>query len=180
METDPARPAPPLSPLPDGLPAPLAEERLDARIVPYGILVNLITTAFLGALIAGGVWYLRRHVEGVGPWVVVAGWTAGALLLLTAFLQPILGYATWRYGMDSQLLVARYGILFREEKTIPVSRLQHVDLRRGPIERLFSLATLVVFTAGTEGATFRVPGLSFARARELRDAILASRGNDVV
>ena len=97
-----------------------------------------------------------------------------------ALLQPVLAYMTWRYSMDDQLLIARYGILFREEKTIPISRLQHVDLRRGPIERLFSLATLVVFTAGTEGATFRVPGLSVARAQEMRDRILAARGDDVI
>ena len=40
--------------------------------------------------------------------------------------------------------------------------------------------TLVVFTAGTEGATFRVPGLPIARARQMRDRILAARGDDVI
>jgi membrane protein YdbS with pleckstrin-like domain len=56
--------------------------------------------------------------------------------------------------------------------------MQHVDLTRGPIERLFGLATLVVFTAGNEGSAFRVPGLAAARARSLRDRILEARGDD--
>jgi membrane protein YdbS with pleckstrin-like domain len=71
-------------------------------------------------------------------------------------------------------------VIFHEEKAIPVSRLQHVDLTRGPIERAFGLATLVVHTAGTEAASFRLPGLTADRAGQLRDAILEARGDDTV
>lgn len=164
----------------DGSRSETQMQRLDSRLVPYWVLSNLFTTVVLIALLVGGVFYLYDKVDEYAQWLVVAAWTAGAALLLMALLQPVLAYMTWRYSMDDQLLIARYGILFREEKTIPISRLQHVDLRRGPIERLFSLATLVVFTAGTEGATFRVPGLSVARAQEMRDRILAARGDDVI
>jgi len=60
---------------------------------------------------------------------------------------------------------------------VPVRRMQHVDLSRGPIERLFGLATLVVFTAGNEGSAFRVPGLPVHVAQELRDRIVQMRGD---
>lgn len=164
----------------DGSGSETQMQRLDSRLVPYWVLSNLFTTVVLIALLVGGVFYLYDKVDEYAQWLVVAAWTAGAAMSLIALLQPVLAYMTWRYSMDDQLLIARYGILFREEKTIPISRLQHVDLRRGPIERMFSLATLVVFTAGTEGATFRVPGLSVARAQEMRDRILAARGDDVI
>jgi hypothetical protein len=101
-------------------------------------------------------------------------------LLAWTLISPPLAYARWRYSVDSELLLARYGILFIEEKAIPISRLQHVDLYRGFLERMFGLTTLIVFTAGTEGAHFRLPGLSLVRARELRDLILAARGDDVI
>ena len=58
--------------------------------------------------------------------------------------------------------------------------MQHIDLMRGPIERVFGLATLVVFTAGNEGSSFRVPGLAVGRAQELRDRILQARGDDLL
>ena len=67
--------------------------------------------------------------------------------------------------------------LFVEERAVPVRRMQHVDLSRGPIERLFGLATLVVFTAGNEGSAFRVPGLPVQKAQELRDRIVQMRGD---
>ncbi|HEU4418578.1 MAG TPA: PH domain-containing protein, partial [Planctomycetota bacterium] len=69
------------------------------------------------------------------------------------------------------------GILFVEERAVPVKRMQHIDLVRGPIERLFGLATLVVYTAGNEGSAFRVPGLKASRAQELRDLIVQARGD---
>jgi len=169
-ETPPAAPPPPDPEM----------HRLDSRLMPYWLVVNTFTTIVLVAALAAGVFYLRGRYPEQAEWFSLAGYVAAGGLIVLAVAQPILAYVTWRYGMDEQLLVARYGILFREEKTIPISRLQHVDLRRGPIERLFSLATLVVFTAGTEGATFRVPGLSVMRARQMRDWVLAARGDDVI
>ncbi|MEM7198878.1 MAG: PH domain-containing protein [Planctomycetota bacterium] len=148
--------------------------------MPYWTLVNLISAVVMGAGLVAAVWWLREKHPEHELLLTASGAGLVAFLALSAVLQPILAWYTWRYGMDDELLIARYGILFREEKTIPISRLQHVDLRRGPIERLFSLATLVVFTAGTEGAAFRVPGLTVARAREMRDRILAARGDDLV
>ncbi len=55
--------------------------------------------------------------------------------------------------------------------------MQHVDLTRGPIDRRFGPATLVVYTAGNEGSAFRVPGLRLRRAQDLRDRIVEARGD---
>lgn len=156
-------------------------ERLDARALPYWIASSLLFAAFV---VAAGYVAWRYFGEQIPPehreLVRRGALVAGASLVVLSILQPALSYACWRYAVDDRLLVARYGILFRAEKTIPISRMQHVDLTRGPIERLFGLATLVVYTAGTEEASFRVPGLSVQRARELRDHVLAARGDDVV
>ena len=145
------------------------------------MVVNLISTLVVAGLLAAGILFLRLHVSPEhAVWLVRGSAAFAGLLLLLSLVQPALAWWTWSYGMDDELLIARYGILFREEKIIPISRLQHVDLRRGPVERLFSLATLVVFTAGSEAAAFRVPGLTVERARAMRDRILAVRGDDVL
>lgn len=156
-------------------------ERLDLRVLPYWIASSLLFAAFVTAAgVVGWHYFGERVPEDSRDFVRRGALVAAGMLGVLSILQPVLGYACWRYGVDDRLLVARYGILFRAEKTIPISRMQHVDLTRGPVERLFGLATLVVYTAGTEEASFRVPGLSVQRARELRDHVLAARGDDVV
>jgi len=133
-------------------------------------------------VLTGLAWFVGRPwlAESWEHWSpqlehLLLGLCIGALCL--AFFIPPLNYARWRYGFVDDLLLMRYGILFVEERAVPVRRMQHVDLVRGPIERLFGLATLVVFTAGNEGSAFRVPGLPVGEARELRDRIVQMRGD---
>lgn len=170
---------------PDGLlsaPTPGGDvplEMLDRRVIVYWLLSGIVSYAILLGL-AFGAWMLfREQMEGKQLLVVPSLALAG-VWLTWVLVSPALAWNRWRFSVTDELLLARYGIIFHEEKAIPMSRLQHVDLTRGPIERLFGLATLVVFTAGTEGASFRLPGVSAARARELRDQILQARGDDVI
>ncbi|MDQ3040254.1 MAG: PH domain-containing protein, partial [Pseudomonadota bacterium] len=59
---------------------------------------------------------------------------------------------------------------FRETR-VPASRVQHVDLRHGPLERRFNLATLVLHTAAAQLNGITVRGLDQADAQHLRDAL---------
>jgi membrane protein YdbS with pleckstrin-like domain len=163
---------------PDG--APPRFERLDPRVVPYWLLSGTFGITFLGAIGFAVLSAFRAQIGDAWGSSLTLAIVLFAGMLLWQLIAPPLAYRRWRYSIDDDLLVARYGIVFHEEKAIPVSRLQHVDLTRGPIERLFGLATLVVHTAGTEAASFRLPGLRAAVATELRDRILEARGDDVV
>jgi len=155
-----------------------APERLAPRVVPYWIIGDGLTSIVLASLawFLGRPW-LRDNWQHWSPGFDYALMGVCAFLLLMAIAVPPLSYARWRYGFLDDLLVMRYGILFVEERAVPVRRMQHVDLSRGPIERLFGLATLVVFTAGNEGSAFRVPGLPVHVAQELRDRIVQMRGD---
>lgn len=153
-------------------------DRLQARVVPYWIATDALQAIVVGAVL----WFAVRpllagHWSAWSPtWDLVLRLACIGFVVLAVALPP-LAFARWRYGFLGDLLLMRYGILFVEERAVPVRRMQHVDLVRGPIERLFGLATLVVFTAGNEGSAFRVPGLSAARAQELRDRIVEARGD---
>ena len=54
--------------------------------------------------------------------------------------------------------------------------MQHLDIERGPIERHFGLATLIVHTAGTRQHALRQSGLLDAEAVALRDALVPASG----
>ena len=53
----------------------------------------------------------------------------------------------------------------------PFVRVQHIDVTRGPFDKMFGTATLVVHTAGTHNSIVTLPGLSPERAAEIREAI---------
>jgi membrane protein YdbS with pleckstrin-like domain len=153
-------------------------ERLEPRVVVYWYVADLLRALVFGTILVVAAHIWCEYDRDSAAWAPTAAWIVAGTLVAAALIAPPLAYARWSFAVDDELLRMRYGILWVEERLVPVPRMQHVDLTRGPIERLFGLATLVVFTAGNEGSAFRVPGLGPVRAQALRDRILRARGDD--
>ena len=80
-------------------------------------------------------------------------------------------YDRLRYRLTDRLLQVVRGWLFHVDTIVPLVRVQHIDVTRGPFDKLFGTATLVVHTAGTHNSIVTLPGLSPERAAEIREAI---------
>lgn len=145
--------------------------RLDPRLVRVWRLTSLAATvvALVGALL------LERWV---GRWVPSALLPAALVVLGTVFtlLWPPAHYESWGFQMRAADLLVRRGVLWRTTSVIPYARIQHVDVRHGPLERMLGLSSLVVFTAGIRGAELTVPGIPAAEADTLRDRLAALGG----
>lgn len=107
-------------------------------------------------------------VLGIGD-----GLVPGAVLVLggaTSWVVTGLRYRRWRYAVGPDDLWLRQGVLWTSVTVIPLTRLQFVDTRQGPLERVLGLASLVVHTAAL-GTSGRLPGLDAADAERLRERL---------
>lgn len=153
---------------------------LDPRAVKlwrttYLIGFGLLILATLAVVISVG-W----AEPSVRIWLAV-GWLAlTAICLWFSFWFPPRYYHSWRWRIDAKVLELRHGRLVEQTRLIPLARLQHVDLQRGPLERLFGLASLVIHTAGTHAASTTIPGLEADLAARLRDHLVEIGGDDAV
>ncbi|WP_257644260.1 PH domain-containing protein [Luteimonas salinisoli] len=101
---------------------------------------------------------------------VLAAAALGWLLFL--LFSVWLGHKKYRYThwlLDDDGFALRRGRLWRSETRVPGSRVQHIDIRRGPLERRFGLSTLVIHTAGSRQSAVTVQGLDADDAERLRD-----------
>lgn len=73
----------------------------------------------------------------------------------------------WKLDVDG--FAVRRGRLWQWETRVPTSRVQHLDLKRGPLERAHRLASLVLHTAGTRLSAVSISGLDDGDAERLRD-----------
>ena len=80
-------------------------------------------------------------------------------------------YLRLRYRLTDQMLKLMRGWLFHTDTIVPLVRVQHLDVVRGPVDKLFGTASLVVHTAGTHNSIVTLPGLSPERAAQIRDVI---------
>lgn len=104
------------------------------------------------------------------PFGVLAGPVLALGVASVAFLVPG-RWRRWGYAFTDRELHVAQGWLTRSHTIVPVSRVQHIDVSQGPVERSAGVATLSLHTAGTEGSLVRLPGISRERAEEIRDAI---------
>ena len=91
--------------------------------------------------------------------------------LIVVVMAPGRIYYRLRYGLTDRLLQVVRGWLFHTDTVVPFVRVQHLDVTRGPLDKMFGTATLIVHTAGTRNSIVTVPGLAPARAAEIRDVI---------
>lgn len=90
--------------------------------------------------------------------------------VVAAWGVPILRFNRWRYALRADDLWLRRGVLWTTTSVIPYARLQFVDTKQGPLDRVFGLAQLVVYTAAV-GTSGRLPGLAADAAERLRERL---------
>lgn len=98
------------------------------------------------------------------------------MVLLTLWVPR--RYTLTGYAMESLEVHYRTGALWRQQTAVPINRIQHVEITQGPVERMLSLAKLVLYTAGGTGSDLAVPGLLQQDAEKLRNQLLQQIGEE--
>jgi membrane protein YdbS with pleckstrin-like domain len=155
---------------------------LDPRVIPLdrlagyiftGVLAVVIGVAVLITWIAADSWWLPLTITAAWPIV-----TAGVLWLSHAW--PAIDYRHHSYCVDERGIEIRHGVFWRSVENVPRSRVQHIDVSQGPLERRFGLGKLSIYTAGTEYALVALRGLTHERALRIRDHLLPGETQDAV
>ena len=120
---------------------------------------------FIVALVVNAVALAETPFSGLLPAVI------GLIGLSGIMVAPERIYRRLGYAIDGRLLRTVRGWLFHTDTVVPFVRVQHIDVTRGPFDKMFGTAMLVVHTAGTHNSIVTLPGLSPERAAEIREAI---------
>jgi membrane protein YdbS with pleckstrin-like domain len=117
----------------------------------------------VAAIVASVFWTLELDLPGVISFAVGA---AGCLL---AGLVPLIRYRRWRYEIRRRDVFLSRGALFHVMTLIPFDRIQFVETRQGPLDRLFRLTQVVIYTAA--GRAGQIPGLNRSEAESIREEL---------
>jgi uncharacterized protein len=142
--------------------------------------VMLIERGILWLVLSAGASAIifSRSVNGK-PW-----WILGAAVFLLLLLGVLIftagkSFQNLGYALRRHDLVFRKGWLFEKLHIVPLKKIQHCQVRRGPLERKFGLASLKIFTAGGTGADITLGGLTQQEAERLKDWLVISPGETI-
>ena len=99
----------------------------------------------------------------------------GVLLLLLTFGAGMQVFEVRRLGyqLREHDVSLRSGVINHRVESLPFSRVQHVNINRGPIERALGLATIQVSSAGPN---ITIPGLTDADATRIKALVTERAG----
>ena len=154
-------------------------QALSPKYAPTHRLVNLAVTLLFSVILASILhqpWFDLNDKFAVV--VEFALWVASIIgLIITlynSFADP-----KKLYLLREQDISYQSGLIFRKTVSQPILRVQHVELKRGPVDRKVGLANLQVYSAGGALHTFEVPGLEYDDAENMRQFILAHKDINV-
>ena len=107
----------------------------------------------------------------VEPWFLVFALTLFALQLGISVVR----YLTLEYTLTNEELRIREGLLHRQDRRIPLDRIQDLGFESTLLRRALGLAVVLVETASGRGVEARLDSLARADAEHLREVLLAAR-----
>ncbi len=120
---------------------------------------------------------LRQAVLPVFFGITINHWllVVAAVLFLLQLGYSVARYLTLEYTLTTDELRVREGLLERQERRIPLDRIQDLGFESTILRRALGLAVVLVETASGRGVEARLDALSRADAEHLREVLLAAR-----
>ncbi len=97
---------------------------------------------------------------------------AGILFFGFQYFLIFKNQEVYGYALRERDIVFRRGFLFEKTTIIPFSRIQHVSISQGILDKSLKIATLQIYTAGGSGSDINIPGLEPQRATAVKEAIV--------
>jgi len=77
------------------------------------------------------------------------------------------------FGIRQYDIIYQSGFFYFTETVIPYNRIQHVEIKQGPLSRFFNLYSLRLYTAGASSGDLIIDGLDKETAQKLKAKVLA-------
>ncbi len=141
------------------------------RLHPMSAVLRVVRSAFqLGATGVFAGTMLAGPLELAGFWAVFALGAAGAAVGGT---YGVARYLRFTYETEGDTLAVASGVFNRQERAIPLGRVQNVDVERDVVHRVLGLAVVRFETAGGGSTEAVLDAVDFDEARRLQEFVAA-------
>ncbi|MCT2535399.1 PH domain-containing protein [Aquibacillus koreensis] len=124
----------------------------------------------IGLVVLGVLFWLDHFFEWPtwAFWILIGLVVVSVLGIIWSFIEPVLLYRSWSYQFDDEYLQLSYGLIKKEWVTVPMTKIQSVTTRQGPIMKRYHTRSIKIETMGS---SHEIPALEEAIAFQLRERL---------
>ena len=156
---------------------PTIEDIEYQRLDPAYLKVKYISSFIFFAIMLGVIFYIRTYPL-VSEHPTLANGLLGVWLVWAMINFSLIktSYNIEGYALREKDIVHIKGVFTRRQTSLPFNRVQHCEIKAGPIQRYFKLKSLEVYTAGGSSSDLRINGLHGENAQRLKEFIIQTTG----
>jgi membrane protein YdbS with pleckstrin-like domain len=148
---------------------------LEKNLLKADLLWNALFFILLSSVLLFLQYYIKiEWLVSFGSWVLLVT----TFLFIVIFLFIYFGFFQKSYAIREKDIVYNSGLFWRSSIAIPFNRVQHCEVSIGPIDRLFGLSELKIYTAGGSSSDLSIHGLRPETSNRLKDFIVNKTGID--
>ncbi|WP_413243157.1 PH domain-containing protein [Peribacillus phoenicis] len=147
----------------------LPQKRLSKDAIKVWMLSETITN-IIAFIILGVLLYLDYRFswkEWIG-WILIGITIISVLGAAWSLISPFLLYKNWRFDVDEEFLQLKSGVLNEVHELVPMTKIQSVATKQGPLLRKYGLCSVSIETMGSSHS---IPALPKEVAIKLRNQI---------
>lgn len=142
-------------------------EKVESRY--FRSIMISISIFFVILLVALGVCYF--YVPFVKSY-----WLYFLIIILVcaavSYYVEYMGFAEMGFALRDKDILYKEGFLFKSVMAVPFNRIQHCQINQGPIDRLFNLSSITIYTAGGSTGDLEISGLLPENAQKIKAFII--------
>lgn len=153
---------------------PQSEEIEFESLLPnYKKLITIQWTIFYFVLLiadAVAYYFLQSKNNAMCFALLFAALVIAVYVIQLFFIQkefPLKGYAIREKDVHY-----RSGYLTRKITTVPIYRIQHLEIRQGLISKMLKIAKLKIYTAGDNGSDLSIKGIDIETAENIKQLLI--------
>lgn len=147
----------------------LPQKRLSKDAIKVWMLSETITN-LIAFIILGVFLYLDYRFswkEWIG-WILIGITAISVLGAVWSLISPFLIYKNWRFDVDEEFLQLKSGVLNEVHELVPMTKIQSVATKQGPLLKKYGLCSVSIETMGSSHS---IPALPKEVAIKLRNQI---------
>ena len=110
--------------------------------------------------------------DEIPSWISILFLCLLSVIFILRVIEVEKGFPIRKFGVRQYDMIYQSGFFHFTETVVPYNRIQHVEIKQGPLSRLFTLYSLRLYTAGASSGDLIIDGLDKSTAQKLKAKVL--------